>query len=285
MVLPVVIWYIIFIYFPMYGITIAFQDYEPSLGFLKSSWVGFEHFIAFFKNVYFVRLIRNTLTISLLSILFGFPAPILLALLMNEVKNKHFVRGVQTLTYLPHFISLVVVCGMIKSFLGPTGFISNYIYNITGNDISLLASPEAFPWIYVISTIWQEVGWGSIIYLSALSAIDTGLYEACEIDGGGRLRQAIHVTLPGIAPTVIIMLIMRMGQILGVGYEKVILLANSANMEAADVIQSYVYRIGLKEDLNFSYATAINLFNSAVSVIFVIAANAISKKFTETSLW
>lgn len=285
MVLPVVIWYVIFIYLPMYGITIAFQDYEPSLGFFKSPWVGFEHFKAFFKDVYFVRLLVNTLRISLMSIVLGFPAPIFLSLLINEVNNKHFVKTVQTLTYLPHFISLVVVCGMIKSFLGPSGFITQFIYQMTGNEVSLMASPKAFPWIYVVSTIWQEVGWGSIIYLSALSAINTELYEACEIDGGGRLKQTIHVTLPGIAPTIIIMLIMRMGAILGVGYEKVILLYNSSNMKTADVIQSYVYRIGLSENLNFSYATAVNLFNSVVSVMFVWTVNKISKKYSETSLW
>lgn len=284
MVLPVVIWFIVFTYFPMWGVTIAFQDYEPSLGFLKSEWVGFKHFIDFFNDVYFWRILRNTLVISFLSILLGFPAPILLALLMNEVRNKYFARGVQTLTYMPHFISLVVVCGMIRSFMGPNGIITEFIYWLTGNEVSLLAEPKAFPWIYVLSTIWQEAGWGSIIYLSALTQIDTQLYEACAIDGGRRLRQVLHVTLPGIAPTIIVMLIMRMGAVLSVGYEKIILLYNPATRETADVILSYVYERGL-QNMEFSYATAVNLFNSVVNVIFVIGANILSKKITQTSLW
>ena len=284
LVLPVIIWYIIFQYVPMYGVIIAFQSYEPSLGIFASAWVGLKHFTDFFRDVYFFRLMRNTLTISFLSILLGFPAPIVLALMINEVRSKYFARTVQTLTYLPHFISLVVVCSMIKCFLGTNGIITHYIYQLTGNEMSLLTRPAAFPWIYVLSTIWQEAGWGSIIYLSALSTIDTQLYEACEIDGGGRIRQTLTITLPGIAPTVIIMLIMRMGSILSVGYEKVILLYNPSIYETADVILSYVYRKGLQES-DFSYSTAVNLFNSLVSVIFVLAANLISKKVTETSLW
>ena len=284
MVLPVVIWFAIFIYWPMYGITIAFQDYAPSLGFIESPWIGFENFKDFFSDVYFFRLLKNTLTISLLSILFGFPAPIFLAVFMNEIRNKYFIRTVQTLTYLPHFISLVVVCGMIKSFLGTNGFITQIIYQLTGDDMSLLGKASAFPFIYVISTIWQEAGWGSIIYLAALSGIDVQLYEACTVDGGGKIRQFFHITLPGIAPTIIIMLIMRMGSILGVGHEKIILLYNESVHETADVILSYVYRKGMLES-DFSYSTAINLFNSVVGVIFVISANMISKKFSETSLW
>ena len=284
MVLPVVIWFAIFIYWPMYGITIAFQDYAPSLGFIESPWIGFENFKDFFSDVYFFRLLKNTLTISLLSILFGFPAPIFLAVFMNEIRNKYFIRTVQTLTYLPHFISLVVVCGMIKSFLGTNGFITQIIYQLTGDDMSLLGKASAFPFIYVISTIWQEAGWGSIIYLAALSGIDVQLYEACTVDGGGKIRQFFHITLPGIAPTIIIMLIMRMGSILGVGHEKIILLYNESVYETADVILSYVYRKGMLES-DFSYSTAINLFNSVVGVIFVISANMISKKFSETSLW
>lgn len=284
MVLPVVIWFAIFVYWPMYGVIIAFQRYEPSLGILGSKWVGFQNFTDFFGDVYFFRLLRNTLTISLLSILFGFPAPIILAVLMNEIKNKYFIKTTQTLTYLPHFISLVVVCGMIKSFLGTNGVITKIIYYFTGNDASLLSKASAFPFIYVLSTIWQEAGWGSIIYIAALSGIDMQLYEACTVDGGGRIRQFIHITLPGIAPTVIIMLIMRMGSILGVGHEKIILLYNPSIYETSDVILSYVYRKGLLES-DFSYSTAINLFNSVVGIVFVVTANLISRKVSETSLW
>lgn len=284
MVLPVVVWFAIFVYAPMYGITIAFQDYIPSLGFIKSPWVGFEHFTAFFKDVYFWRLLKNTFRISLLALAVGFPASIILALLMNEVRNKPFLKTVQTLTYLPHFISLVVVCGMIKSFLMPNGIIGSIVTAITGDDVSLLLKPAAFPWIYVISNIWQEAGWGSILYLSALSSIDQELYEACAIDGGGRWRQTISITLPGIAPTIIILLIMRIGQILGVGYEKILLLYNEVTWEVADVISTYVYRKGLL-DAEFSYSTAVGLFNSIVNVIFIVTANKISAKVTETSLW
>lgn len=284
MVLPVVAWYIIFCYAPMYGVTMAFQNYKASKGFFGSDWIGFKNFIDFFNDVYFWRIIKNTLRISLLSLFVGWPAPIFLALLINECKNKYFVKSVQTITYLPHFISLVVICGMIKSFTGTNGIITNIIEGITGNNQSILTMPQAFPWIYVISTVWQEVGWGSIIYLSALSAIDQELYEACEIDGGGRWRQTIHVTIPGILPTIITLLILKMGSLLSVGYEKIILLYNESTMETAEVISSYVYKRGLI-DSDFSYATAIGLFNSLINIFFIVSTNAISRRVSETSLW
>ena len=284
MVLPVVIWYLIFYYAPMYGVTMAFQNYKPSRGFFGSEWIGFQNFIDFFHDVYFWRVIKNTLRISLLSLFIGWPAPIFLSLLINECKNKYFVKGIQTITYLPHFISLVVICGMIKSFTGTSGVITNIIESITGNNQSILTMPKAFPWIYVLSTVWQEVGWGSIIYLSALSAIDQELYEACEIDGGGRLRQALHVTIPGILPTIITMLILKMGALVTVGYEKIILLYNESNMQTAEVISSYVYKRGLI-DSNYSYAASIDLFNSAINIILVIVTNTISRRVSETSLW
>lgn len=283
-VLLPLIYYLIFHYIPMYGIIIAFKQYIPAFGIAESPWVGFKHFADFFNNIYFWRLIKNTFTISFTGIVFGFPAPILLALLINELTHKKFVRVVQTVTYLPHFISLVVICGMITTFLGTNGFISNIVTYFTGDNTSLLMKPEYFTAIYVISDIWQGIGWGSIIYFAALTNIDQSLYEACEIDGGGKLRQVIHITLPGILPTIVIMFILRMGSILNVGFEKIILLYNEVTLEQADVIASYVYRKGLGEG-NYSYATAVGLFNSLVNIVFLVVTNKICKKFTDTSLW
>lgn len=280
-------YYIIFHYVPMYGVIISFKKYVPALGIMGSDWAdnfGFEHFIRFFGNKYFFRILGNTLRISFTALLFGFPAPILLALLLNELSNKYFVKTVQTATYLPHFISLVVMCGIFKIFTGANGIITQLVEHFTGDSTSILLKPELFTGIYVGTNIWQECGWGSIIYLSALSGIDQSLYEACKIDGGGRVRQMWHVTLPGILPTIVILLIMRMGQILGVGYEKIILLYNEFTYETADVISTYVYREGLINS-NFSYSTAVGLFNSLVNILFLCIANTISRKVTETSLW
>ena len=280
-------YYIIFHYVPMYGVIIGFKKYIPALGIVDSPWAdnfGFEHFIRFFESKYFLRILGNTLRISFTALLFGFPAPILLALLINEFKNKHFVKTVQTATYLPHFISLVVMCGIFKTFCGANGIITQLVERFTGDGTSILLKPEMFTGIYVGTNIWQEIGWGSIIYLSALSGIDQSLYEACEIDGGGRLRQLWHITLPGILPTIVILFIMRMGQILSVGYEKIILLYNEFTYSTADVISTYVYREGLI-NANFSYSTAVGLFNSVVNILFLCIANTISRKVTETSLW
>lgn len=284
MALPVLAFYVLFMYLPMYGVTMAFQQYDPSLGYFGSPWVGLKNFKEFFGSIYFDRLLVNTLRISFTNILFGFPAPIILALLMNELKNRYFVKTVQTITYLPHFISLVVICGMIKSFTGTGGIITELITKLTGNEESLLMRPECFVPLYVISDIWQQVGWGSIIYISALAGIDTQLYEACEIDGGGKFTQMLHVTIPGILPTIIIMLILKMGQVLNVGYEKIILLYNSSIYETADVISSYTYRKGLQE-FNWSYSSAVGVFNSVVNIAFLLITNSISRRVSDTSLW
>lgn len=283
-VLLPVIYYLVFCYRPMYGLIIAFKNYVPTLGIAESPWVGFKHFENFFSSMYFWRILGNTFRISFFTILFGFPAPILLALLINELSNKYFVKTIQTITYLPHFISLVVMCGIITSFTGTNGLITNLIAHFTGDTTSLLMKPECFTPVYVISNIWQEVGWGSIIYFAALTNIDSSLYEACEIDGGGRLRQVWHITLPGIMPTIIIMFIMRIGGILNLGYEKIILLYNPLTYSTADVISTYVYRKGLLEN-SYSYATAVGLFNSVVNIIFLYVFNTISRKVSDTSLW
>lgn len=284
MVLPVLIYYILFAYLPMYGVTIAFQDYDPALGYTGSPWVGLQNFKDFFKSVYFLRILKNTLHISLASIIFGFPAPIILALLINEVTSKKYMKTVQTITYLPHFISLVVVCGIIKSFTGTSGVITQIVSKFTNDSTSLLMKPNAFVPVYIISEIWQGIGWGSIIYIAALAGVDTQLYEAASLDGCGRLRQVLHVSIPGILPTIVIMLILRMGSVLNVGYEKIILLYNPSTYETADVISTFTYRKGLQE-FEWSYGSAVGLFNSAVNVIFLLGTNMLSKKLTESSLW
>jgi len=284
MVLPVIAYYIIFCYVPMYGVVIAFLDYDPGWGIANSDWVGLLNFVDFFESKNFLLLLKNTLTISLCTLVFGFPAPIIFALLINEIKNKHFSKTIKTATYLPHFISLVVICGMIKDFTGANGIVTQ-LFSIFGREkIAMLSDENLFLPVYVVSEIWQTIGWSSIIYIAALTGINQELYEACYIDGGGRWKQTLHVTLPGIMPTVIIMLILRMGGILGVGHEKIILLYNEAIYSKADVISSYVFRRGLI-NADYSFATAVGLFNSVVNIIFLISANTISRKFSESSLW
>lgn len=284
LVLPVLIFYFLFHYKPMYGAIIAFKDYSPGVGIWESEWVGLDHFIRFFKGPYFLRLFRNTITLSLYTLIAGFPAPIILALLINEVKNAKFKKMVQTITYLPHFISLIVVTGIIINFSMTNGLFNDLIEFLGGKRGNLLQKENLYQSIYVFSGIWQEVGWGSIIYLSALSGIDPQLYEAASIDGAGKWRQLLNVTLPGIAPTVIIMLVLRIGQLMSIGYEKTILLYNSSIYETADIISSYVYRVGLL-DQDWSYSTAIGLFNSIINCMLIIFANRISRKVSETSLW
>lgn len=284
LVLPVVIFYVLFHYKPMYGAIIAFKDYTPRLGVTGSPWVGFDNFTRFFNSVYFERLMRNTISLSLSNLLFGFPAPIILALLLNEVRNKRFKKLTQTITYLPHFISLIVITGMLTNFSMSSGLFNDVIEMFGGERSSLLQNPKLYRTIYVASSIWQEVGWGSIIYLSALAGVDSQLYEAAEIDGAGKWKQMIHVTLPSIAPTIIIMFILKTGSLMNMGYEKTILLYNPSTYETADIISSYIYRIGLLEQ-DWSYSTAIGLFNSVINFGLLIFTNKLSKRFSETSLW
>ncbi len=284
LLIPVILYYLIFSYGPMYGALIAFKDYTPKAGVMGSPWVGLRHFISFFNTPSFFGILRNTLNISFSSLIFGFPAPIILALLINELRNARFARIVQTCTYLPHFISLMVVCGLVKDFTRDVGVIT-YLLSLFGMEkVSLLNYPQYFVPIYVLSEIWKEVGWGTIIYLAALTGVDQQLYEAAKIDGANKWQQTIHVTLVGILPTIITMLIMRMGSILSVGYEKIILLYNDATLDVADVISTYVYRKGILEQ-SWSFSTAVSLFNSIVNLIFLMSANKISAKLTDTSLW
>lgn len=284
MFLPVFAYYLIFHYFPMYGALIAFQNYVPARGFWASEWVGLRHFQSFFHSYYFGRLLKNTILISLYSLVFGFPAPIILAFLLNEVKSVRYKRIVQTVTYLPHFLSIMVVCGMIISFFGSSGFVSSIIVSLGGPKRNFLMEPESFRALYVGSGVWQTFGWNSIVYLAALTGIDPALYEAARMDGAGRFQQALHITLPGIMSTIIVLFILRIGRIMNVGYEKIILLYNSLTMETADVISSFVYRKGLL-DANYSYSAAVGIFNSVINFGLVLLANTLSRSVKQTSLW
>jgi putative aldouronate transport system permease protein len=285
LVLPGILWYLIFAYAPMFGLVIAFQDFSPFKGFTGSSWVGLTWFQQFFHSQFFGRLIRNTLLLNIYNILFSFPVPIILALLLNEIQHSRYKKTVQTISYLPHFVSTVVVVGMLTNFLSPVGGIVNLmIGKLGGKSINFMIKPEWFRPLYIISGIWQEAGWGSIIYLAALSGIDTQLYEASIVDGANKWKQLWHISIPGILPTIIIMLIMNLGHILSIGYEKIILMYNTSTYETADVINTYVYRRGILSG-EYSFGTAVGLFQSAINFVFVIAANRISKRVTEVSLW
>ena len=282
--LPMLIYYIVFHYAPMYGALIAFNDYSPRLGILGSPWVGFKYFVNFFSAPSFFSLLRNTVTISLTMLVVEFPSAIILALLMNELKSRRFSKVVQNISYMPHFISLVVVCGMVKTFTMDNGILTTLLSYFGVPKETLLMNPKYFVPIYVGSGIWQQVGWNAIIYLAALTGVNQSLYEAAAIDGAGKLKQLWHITLPGIMPTIVIMLIMRMGGILNVGYEKIILLYNDVVMDVADVISTSVYRKGLLEQ-SWSFSTAVNMFNSVINLIFLLGTNYLSRKLNDTSLW
>jgi putative aldouronate transport system permease protein len=278
------LYFFIFRYIPIYGVIIAFKNYKVAKGILGSSWVGIKHFQEFLSNPYAWKLIRNTILLSFYSVLFGFPGPIVLALLINEIRKPGVKRFVQTVSYLPHFISVVVVCGMIVNFVASDGIVNKIVGALGGTPFPWLMDPQWFRPIYIISGIWQHAGWSSIIYLAALSAIDPQLYEAAIIDGASRWRQTLHVTLPGIAPTVTIMLILTLGRMMNVGFEKILLLYTGATYETADVLQTYVYRRGI-ESTDFSYASAVGLFQGVVNLMFVVLANTVSRRLSETSLW
>jgi putative aldouronate transport system permease protein len=284
MVIPVLAYYLLFHYQPMYGLIIAFKNYSPRLGIAGSPWEGFVHFKNFFGSIYFTRTFFNTVAISFLALLFGFPIPILLALSINEVRSKRFRSLTQTFSYLPHFISVMVLCGMIVDFTAADGVINDIIAFFGGMRQTMLLQPQLFKPIYVISSIWQDAGWNSILFIAALTSIGPQLYEAARIEGAGRLQQMWHISLPGIRPTIVVLLIMRVGQIMNLGYEKVILLYNPVTYVSADVISSYVYRKGLLE-LNYSYSAAVGLFNSVINFALILTANWMSKRINETSLW
>lgn len=284
MLIPGLLNLIIFKFLPMYGVVVAFQDYSPKGGFFGSTWVGLKHFRAFFRDPFCWRVIGNTFILGIESLIFSFPAPIILALLLNEVKAKHFKKTVQTISYMPHFISMVVICGLLVDFCSSTGIITSITTLFGAQRDNLLNRPELFRTIYVSSDIWQSIGWGSIIYLATLSSTDPSLYEAAAIDGAGRFQQVIHVTLPTLVPLIMLQLIMRMGQMMNVGYEKIILLSNGLTYDTADVISSYVYRRGLQTG-DFSFGVAVSLFNSACNIVLLVLANTLSGKLTHESMW
>ena len=282
--LPIVLYYAIFKYIPLYGLQIAFKDYKITKTMWECAWVGFKHFQSFFSSMFFFRTLSNTLIINLLNLAFGFPAPIIFALLLNEVENSKFKKVVQTVTYLPHFVSMVVICGLITTFASKDGLFNTIIAFFGGKRTDLLMSKAAFRPLYIASGIWAGFGWGSIIYLSALAGVDQEQYEAAYIDGAKRFQRMLYITLPGIMPTIAIKLIREIGSLMSVGSEKILLLYSPLTYEVADVISTYVYRKGM-EDSDYSYSAAVGLFNSVINVILLTFANAMSRRMTDTSLW
>lgn len=280
------IYYFVFHYLPMFGIVIAFQKYRPAKGIMKSDWVGMKNFVKFFTGPYAFRLIRNTLVINFLLLIFGFPAPIIFALLLNEMKPNKYKSLMQTISYMPHFISSVVVCGLVGMFCQSSGLLTSIFYalGIVDQKVDLLANPNLFRSIYVLSDIWQELGWGSIIYLATVSNVDMSLYEAADIDGAGRFRKIWTITLPALVPVIVVQLIMRIGSMMSLGSGKIILLYRTSTYETADVISSYVYRAGLL-NADYSLGTAVDLCNSVVNITLLFLANTVSRKLTEQSLW
>lgn len=288
MAIPVIVYFVLFCYLPMFGLVIAFQDFKLVKGVFESPWAdmyGLENFYRFFTSKLFWPVIKNTLLISFYEILFSFPAPIIFALMLNEIKNLKYKKIIQTVTYLPHFISMVVICSMIIRFFDEDGIITSFISLFTGTRKNYMIEPGAFRTIFVGSGIWQDVGWSSIIYISALSAIDQELYEAAVIDGAGKWKQIVHITIPGIASTIVILFIMRMGQVLSVGYEKVILLQNSYTKSVSRVLSSYVYERGLGEGNDISFSSAVGILTSLVNILFLTITNTISKKVTDSGLF
>jgi len=280
---PVMAFYLVFNYLPMFGVVIAFQNFRVTRGFFASEWVGFKHFVTFFNSEYMWRTIRNTLSISGLGLLFGFPAPIILALLLNELRGDKFKKLVQTVTYMPHFISTVVVVAIVLNFVSTNGLINEIRHRLGAEPIRFASDPNLFYPTYIISGIWQHIGWDSIIFLAALAGVDPVLYEAATIDGAKRMRKIWHITLPGITPIIVLMLILRLGNIMSVGFEKIILMYNPGLYEKADVISSYVYRRGITGG-EYSFASAVGLFNSVVNFILLLTADKISKRAGQSGL-
>ncbi|WP_249316627.1 ABC transporter permease subunit [Bacillus sp. FJAT-50079] len=280
---PAIIYFLVFKYYPMYGVQIAFKDFRAIDGILGSEWVGFEHFVRFFKSHYFWELIKNTLGINLYALAL-FPISIIVALSLNELRDGKFKKIAQTITYAPHFISVVVFVGMIIAFLDPaTGIINNFIQTIGFKPISFMTEPAWFKSIFVWSNEWQNLGWGAIIYLAALAGVDPQLHEAAKVDGATRLQRIFHVNLPSILPTIIILLILNMGSMMSIGFEKILLMQNPLNLDSSRVIQTYVYDAGLLHG-QYSYSTAVGLFNSVINFIILIFFNRVARR-TGTSLW
>lgn len=284
MALPALLYFLVYSYAPMAGLYIAFTDYKITDGLFSGDWVGLQWFIRFFQGPYFVRLLRNTLLLSLETLVWGFPIPIIFALVLNEIRSKPFKRVAQTITYLPHFISMIVICGLVIDFTSLDGLFNTIIQAFGGEPIAFLTKPEWFRTVYVASEVWQTFGWNSIIFLAALTGIDVQQFEAARLDGASRVQQMIYISLPSIMPTIVTVLLMRIGQLMSIGFEKVFNLYSPATYETADIIATYVYRQGILS-ANYSSAAAVGLFNSAINLILVFMMNKISRKLTETSLW
>lgn len=284
MLVPVIVYLLVFCYAPMYGIVIAFKDFKPRLGIMGSDWVGLKYFKEFVGSVFFGRTLKNTLMLSGLNLLFGFCAPIVFAILLNEVRNLRFKKVVQTVTYLPHFITTVIIASLILIFTDSDGFITQIANSIIGHEGSLIGDKHMFRPIYVISDIWQSFGWGSIVYLAAIMGINPELYEAARIDGANKFKQIIHVTLPGMLTIIVIMFIMAVGGLMNVGWEKAFLLQSPVTYDTSDIISTFVYRKGF-EDMNYSYSAAVGLFNSVINLILLAGANFMSRKVNGNSLW
>lgn len=285
MILPALTYLAVFAYKPMFGVLIAFKQYYMKKGIWGSPWVGFDNFERLFVSYWFPIILKNTLTLSLLSLAIGFPVPVILALMVNEVENPFLKKTFQTVSYAPHFISTVVVCGMVTLFLSPTsGIINQLIAALGGERIPFLQQPKMFKWIYVISGLWQSSGWNAVVYFAALSSVDKQLLEAAEIDGANRFQCVLHINLPVLVPTIVVLFILQCGSLLNVGYEKAYLLQNETNLTGAEIISTYVYKMGLEKS-DFSFSTATGLFNSAVNCVILIAMNVLSKKVIKTGLW
>lgn len=283
-ILPMLIYVIIFNYIPMYGIQLAFKDYRVADGIWGSAWVGLKHFKTFFESYQFKDLLWNTLLLSLYSLIAGFPMPIIFALLLNYITNVKLKKVVQMVTYAPHFISTVVYCGMILIFLSSDGVINQLLKLIGIDSVAFLTNPSNFRHIYVWSGVLQNIGWGSIMYISVLTSVDPTLHEAATVDGATRFQRLLHIDLPAIVPTMVIMLIMRAGEIMDLGFEKAFLLQNNINLDYSEIIATYVYRIGIQGG-QFSYSSAIGLFNNVINMVLLVVVNKIAKKVSDVSLW
>jgi putative aldouronate transport system permease protein len=285
LILPGILYFLIFKYIPMWGVLIAFQNYSPYLGFFQSEWVGWEHFERLFANTDFYRIFRNTMVINLLNLVFFFPLPIVLSLLLNEIRREWFKKTIQSIVYLPHFLSWVIIVGISFLMLSKTDGVLNHLLAFAGMQrMDFLTEPDYFWILLTLQSIWKEIGWGTVIFLAAIAGVDTQLYEAARMDGAGRLRQMWHVTLPAIRNVIIILLILRIGHIMDVGFEQIYLMMNGAVSEVAEVFDTYVYRVGVLQG-EFSYSTAVGLFKSVVGLVLVIGANKLAKKFGEEGVY
>lgn len=284
LLLPVIVYFLVFHYYPLYGLQIAFKDFVATKGIAGSDWVGLKHFERFFDSYYFWRLIKNTIGIGVFTLLVSFPVPIIIALLLNEVKSLRFKKYVQTIIYAPHFLSTVVVVGMLLLFLKPDGMINQLIVLFGGTPLDFISEPAFFKSIYVLSDVWQTMGWSSIIYIAALAAVDPAQHEAAMIDGASKFQRIIHINIPAIMPTIIILFILNMGSVMAVGFEKVFLMQNDLNMSSSDVISTFVYRSGILE-AQYSFSAAVGLFNSIINFVLLIMVNRIARRVSDTSLW